>query len=53
MERHRRTRAQRAKVLSLARTLARTGQFPDHTSIIAQLGPLDAVAHDNVRSCLE
>ena len=49
MDRHQKTRAQRAKVLSLARTLARTGHYPDGWSVIAQLGPLDPVTRSKLQ----
>jgi hypothetical protein len=35
-------RAHRAKVLKIARALARSGQHPNHKSIIAEMEPLDA-----------
>jgi hypothetical protein len=36
------THAARSKVLRRARDLARSGHHADHTTIIAQLGPVDA-----------
>ena len=44
-----RTRAQRTKVLELARDLARSGCHPDHTSILAQLEPMEGFADARVR----
>ena len=37
-------RAARAKVLKIARDLARSGQHPNHKSIIEQMEPLNIVA---------
>lgn len=44
-----RTRAQRTKVLELARDLARSGGHPDHTSILAELEPMEGFAEARVR----
>jgi hypothetical protein len=44
-----RTSAQRSRVLQLARELARSGQHPDHMSIIMELEPMDGFAETRDR----
>ena len=49
MGRHKNVRAERAKVLNVARDLARSGQHPNHESIVAQMEPLDIAARDGLQ----
>ena len=43
-------RVEVVKVLNRARDLARSGQYPDHRSIIAQLEPLDEAARNRLQN---
>jgi hypothetical protein len=49
MGRHRKFRAERAKVLNIARDLARSGQHPNYESIVAQMESLDVMVRDGLQ----
>ena len=50
MKRYYRVLSQRSKLLRRVRNLARSGRYPDHCSILAELEHLEAFAA--VRACL-